>query len=206
MKNFFGGIPFVLCSLLAPDAGTPAGGGGSAASSEKLPEPEGKTLEEKIASALGIIKDLFGKLGKAGEDLKAANDLLGTALNFENDLKTERDAHTKIKDALKAEQDAHGITKGALKNEQDLRKKSDERVILVESFAKSKGLDITGITKENALRASQQNDSGNDVWSQYQQLRTDEKTGKTAPGSAFAFYQKNQKALKEFASTNRVAA
>lgn len=187
--------------MLAPDTGGGSGNPGA----ETCPEPSGDTPELKHSSALQIIKDLWSKLTKSGTDLKAANDLLETANTSAKDLKDEKDAHTKTKaDLATAATQITGLTseRDTARSERDTAK---NRVSLVESFAKGKGLDLAGIDRQQAAKDVPEtgNEAGQELWDKHESIRKDEAAGKVEPGSAHAFFKKNQAALRAFAHSKR---
>jgi|GEM_PF-5712014 len=205
MRNFLSLLPFVCISLLAPDTGVPSGGGDPAPApasgpfdTETAPVLEGETLEAKNTSAAGIISRLWA----AGKDLASR---LSTANNDRTRIQGQFDAVTAD---LTKEKEEHGKTKGdlaiakttatSLTTERDNANGNVSRL--------EKLCNLRGIDPNTAVPSSQtpENAAGN-IWEQYSKLREQEKAGSVKPGSAFAFYQKNEKALKEYANARKTA-
>lgn len=200
MRKFLSGLPFVLLCLAPADDS--AGGGGtpppSPFAADTAPGLEGETLEAKNTSAAGIISRLF----TAGKDLVSR---LSTANNDRTRLQDQFDAVTAD---LTKEKEEHGKTKGELSiakttvtnltGERDTANKNVERL---EKLCNLRGIDITAVVPPN----NQPENAAGNVWEQYSKLREQERTGAVKPGSAFAFYQKNEKALKEYANSRKTA-
>jgi hypothetical protein len=139
MKNFLSAVPFVLISLLAADAGAPAGGGAAPAANTP-PEPTGGTLEEKISSAKGLIANFFKDAARLTSELAAATkNYAGLETQF-NELKaiaeTEKTTHAATKGLLETEKTAHTATSGKLVT-------AEKNVNRLESLCDLKGIDKT---------------------------------------------------------------
>jgi hypothetical protein len=117
MKNsFLRSTPFVLVSLMAPDAGAPAGGGtaDNPFTGDAAPNFEGETLENKLTNAKGLI----GKLFNAGKDLATRlttlsenhTKLEGQFNSLTETANSEKAAHVETKNALTTEKEAHTAT------------------------------------------------------------------------------------------------
>jgi hypothetical protein len=136
-KNFFflRSVPFVLCSLLAPDTGGGSGGGPAPATP---PEPTGTSHEEKLSSAKTIIGDLFKKLGTSLADLtKAQGDyktLEGQFSSLKDTAEQEKTGHATTKGLLETEKGAHTATSGKLVT-------AEKNVTRLESLCNLKGID-----------------------------------------------------------------
>lgn len=200
IKSFLSGTVCILPFLLAPEAAT--GGGGCSSSSaeppkfeapawapsDKAPEVTGDSIEDKNASALGIIGTLFGNLKTALVDLRKMWDEkqeLSTQFDALTDsFEKEKDAHTATKGLLETEKNAHKTVKGDLE-------KSNKSVTRLEKLCDLKGID------KNQVVAPDTQTQGNDVVAQYKQLKADEKEGKVSQGTAHKFYRKNKKAIDE---------
>jgi hypothetical protein len=199
-SRYFSNTPFVLLSLMAPDPGAPAGGGGAAALPTTFPEPEGDTPESKFANLLKSAKDYFSQLSgafKEKDDEIAAHGLTKAAL------KKEQDDHTATKDLLKTEQDNLTATKGALKVEQDAHVATKGRVTLIESFCKHHNLDLAGLEKFKAVKevpgGGPQGGTaeGKALYDQWQALKKDPKDARKAT----AFFRKHKAELQDYADS-----
>jgi hypothetical protein len=145
MKNFLSVIPFVLVSLLAPDAGGPGGGGGTPApnASTPPPEPEGNTLEDKLGHAKTLIASFFKDTARLTGELAAkTTDHRGLEKQF-NDLQT----------TAQGEKDAHLATKGLLETEKGAHTKtSNELVAAANNVTRLEKLcDLKGIDKDQVI-------------------------------------------------------
>lgn len=142
-------VPFVLCNLMAADAGGGSGGGGEPTPTPTPepqpeptpptpPEPEGNTLEDKFTSAKGIIGKIFKQLSTALADLTKAQDnystLEGQFKALEKTAKEEKDQHSATKDLLKTQTDERNRIQGEL----DKQNKNVERL---ESLCQLRGID-----------------------------------------------------------------
>ena len=130
IRNFLSATPFILCSLLAPDNGGSAGGGGPAPDSNvalptAMPEPEANaTIEQQLAHWKKTASDFFSRLGS---EFKGKND--------------EISAHGATKTALQTEQAAHTTTKGELST-------LNSQLSTVRNELSSAKTTITGLTTE----------------------------------------------------------
>jgi hypothetical protein len=145
VRKFLSGVPFVLCSLLAADAG-----GGSGNGNKNPPEPTGETLEAKLTHAKSIIADFFKQLSGA---FKERDDAV-------TGLASEKTAHEATKGALTTEKAAHVKTAESLStmtgdrdNQKSGREKAEKEVGFLESFCKAKGIDLKGVDRSKAVPA-----------------------------------------------------
>jgi chromosome segregation ATPase len=197
------GAPFVLCNLMAPE-GAEGGGGDPAPAPDPVPpteppQPEGATLEAKLTNAVGIIKNLFGRIGQLTSQLATANSqrtkLEGQFNAATGDLKTEKDAHTATKSLLgTANTQVTGLT-----TERDNANQNVERL---EKLCSLRGIDHTKavVTAPENQAASQ---TGQAKWDKYNELKTQESQSKQKPGTAMAYWKENKADIEKFAASQR---
>jgi hypothetical protein len=147
-KNFFLAVPFVLISLLAPDAGGSGGGGGTPApkADSPPPEPEGNTLEDKLAHAKTLIASFFKDAARLTGELAAkTNDHRKLEQQF-NDLQT----------TAQGEKDAHIATKGLLETEKAAHTKTSTELVAAQNNVSrlEKICDLKGIDKNQVIPAA----------------------------------------------------
>lgn len=206
-KNIlFLAAPFVLCNLMAPEGAE--GGGGTQdpptppappPAPEPEPTPTGNTLEEKQTSALGIIKNLFGRIGQLASQLAtAATNATRLEQQFNSastDLTNEKAAHT----ATKGELATAKTTITGLTTERD---NANSNVTRLEKLCGLKGIDPnqTVATAPEGGAAAQ---TGQAKWDKYNELKTQESQGKQKPGTAMAYWKENKAELEKFAASQR---
>jgi hypothetical protein len=203
---------------MAADAGAGTGGGGNEPDAPPAPtpvppepKPEGETQEAKLTSAGNIIGTLFGSLKDTiGKLNTTVTDLFKTRADLKAEKAshaTEKTEHQKTKDALKKSQDDLATMTGDRDSQKAAADRSKKHVGLLETFAKSKGLDVSGIDPDKALPAVSESASGAgdgaDLWNQYNDLRQKESKGESEPGTAMDFWRKHQSALNAYAKSQK---
>lgn len=214
IRSILSGVPFVLCSLRAPDAG--GGLGGSAGNgnasvvptdalapvSASPPEPKGDSLEVKLESARNIIRELFGKIAELTSQLSTATSdrdrLDGQFNTVTADLAKEKEDHAKSKDALVL---ATGKV-STLTSERDASNRNVERL---EKLCAVRGVDsketVTVPAEESTVKTDSNSPAGK--WQQYQDLRKKEKAGTIEAGRSRKFWNENKEALQKFGASQR---
>jgi hypothetical protein len=143
MRNILSSIPFVLCNLMAADAGAAAGGGNDDppdpdAPPTEEPKPEGGTVEAKLTSATGLI-------GKFFSHWKNVHAKLQTATSEQAKLQGQFDAATAEAAKFKAELATMTTNRDTEKTRADSEKtradRADGNVTRLESLCQLRGID-----------------------------------------------------------------
>jgi hypothetical protein len=213
LRSLLSTVPFVLCSLLAPDTGAPAGGNGGTTEPAptptpaptqppSAPEPEGDTLESKLESAKGHIGNLFVRTGELASQLATA---IGERDRLQNQF-------TVAAEAAREEKKAHDQTRSQLQDariqitartaERDSANRNVERL---ENLCGVRGVDPNAAVTVPAEPAGTHADNNSPAgkWAQYEDLRKKEKTGTIAQGKAREFWTENKQALEKHAAASK---
>jgi hypothetical protein len=205
--KFLSFIPFVLCNLMAADDGS--GGGGDptptpAPEPAPVPEPEpvptGNTLEEKQTSALGIITNLWQRIGQTASQLATANGQRDKLQGQFNDATTgwnkEKEAHTKTTGQLATA----NTTIAGLTSERD---NANSNVTRLEKLCGLHGVPIAEAAPVPANNLLPDDKSPAGKWAKYQGLKKQENEGTVPSGTAMTYWRENQVDLDKYAASKR---
>lgn len=208
--KFLSLIPFVLCNRWFMDADQGGGAGGSDnppppstdpdAPPPEAPKPAGETVENKLASAGGLIGKLYGQLKNVWGKLQTAN-ASNTKLQGQFDVATK---------GWDKEKEDHNATKGLLGTANTtingLTKERDDATTNVTRLEKLCGLHGVPISAAapvpaNNLQPDETSPAGK--WAKYQGLKKQEAEGTVPPNTAMNYWRENQKDLDKHAASKR---
>jgi hypothetical protein len=212
-KNLFHGVPFVLLNLMAEDDGGGQGGGAGTGTGTatppaqepaqepelptEAPKPEGDTVESKLTSALGIIKNLFTNWRNAASQLTTAR----------NDKKKVEGQFNTVAADLKKEQAAHKETQGKLSTANTTvvgltgeRDESNRNVERLEKLCNLKGIDIS---QAAPVPAGDEANAPANKYEKYCDLKNQEAKSLVKSGTAMNYWRENKDDLEKFAASKR---